>query len=192
MTGVQTCALPILILPYDIKLSKPELIAGTTKKLLLKLDKLKLKKSPVIIIDACYDGPTSLNNNERSSDLYLVSNNFSNNYNSHSNQASLFNVELKRSDGFYDKLDRDNCLYPIIIQSSSKGQLSLESSKLKHGLFTYYFYKSLIDFSGTDINKDKRITYEELLNRVNKLIQIYLSKYDLEQRVSICTIRLQR
>lgn len=55
----------------------------------------------------------------------------------------------------------------VIISSSSGTEVSTWYEEKQHGMFTYFFLKSIQDYSLTDKNKDNQLTYQEIFDYIS-------------------------
>ena len=58
----------------------------------------------------------------------------------------------------------DNC---VVLSSSTGNQVSSWYNEKQHGMFTYFFLKSIQDKAHSDLNKDNRLTFKEIFEYVS-------------------------
>lgn len=101
------------------------------------LDRLPVEKVTVVI-DACFSGHALGYNN-----------------------AATINIEdvLKKAPTLLQK--------GVVLTASENNQFAIRDETRKHGLFTYELVNAICNGKESDLNKDGKVSYEEIINKLN-------------------------
>jgi uncharacterized caspase-like protein len=105
--------------------------------LYINLDKMPVEKVTVVL-DACFSGEALGYNN-----------------------AATINTEdvFKKAPTLLQK--------GVVMTAAENNQFAIRDESLNHGLFTYELVKAICNGNEADLNNDKKVTFEEVINKLN-------------------------
>lgn len=174
------------LITYDADIDNLAKSAICLDELFNQLDSITFNNSPLIFIDACNN---ILQGDYRNNYLSLNCTRKSENKeftNSILNEIYDKDWYASRIDTLFDQCEQDVNYYPpIIISSSSIGEKSGESSKLKQGIFSYFLIDALKNINEIDKDNNNKISVGELVLEIEKNIDNYCLKTKTKQSVNM-------
>lgn len=178
------------ILPFDADINNLKLSGISLNALYSDIYSYKLNTSALFLIDACNNNLIKVPNN-RNKDFKEKSDEQWQNYNIIENPLTCYDLKYHIMDNllFFDnEFAKNNIIInspPILINSSSIGERSGESSELEKGIFTYFLVDALDNLHTIDRNGDSNISIGELFQAVNLEVMNYCKKNGFVQTLGI-------
>ena len=165
------------LLPVDFDYKNPVNTAISAYEIKEIFKTFNLEQPPLLILDACANEASSTSGNSNLHKNKLLYDGL---------RVSYKNREINRLiKDLTERNENNNFNKPIVINSTSLGERSAESTKLKNSVFSYFLIKGLSNSKELDINKDEVLTLGELLDYVQLKTSSYAHTHGYKQNISV-------